>query len=325
MVLITENGWPQCSRDECETVSVPGTNKVRLVVRAGDAATVLCAWAAWFHRNIRSIEPPDGHQNWWYWDPVDSVWNSNHLSGTAIDLCADELNQYRYDMPQDQVTKVQQGLSLFEANIYWGRDWGAGDQDEMHFQCGYDTWNNPRFAQFAQRLRDGYLNIFGPPDPLAFPLPLGYYYGPLEGPDNCISGDYATDSQAAKDGLGRWQEKLGLPVTKHWDDATAKARPNCSIREAGNPTRRSAMAGCTPPNGTPSCGTTGSFPKTGMPPKSKAPKFRWSSGVTTASTKNAALTSPTRIRSSASAHRSPMPAPRPRLAMGASTPSSSTT
>jgi len=223
MVLITENGWPQCSRDECETVSVPGTNNVRLVVHAGDAATVLGAWAAWFHRNIRSIEPPDGHQNWWYWDPVHSVWNSNHLSGTAIDLCADELNQYRYDMPQDQVSKVQQGLSLFEANIYWGRDWGAGDQDEMHFQCGYDTWNNPRFAQFAQRLRDGYLSIFGPPDPLVFPLPLGYYYGPLEGPDNCISGDYETDSQAAKDGLGRWQEKLHLPVTKRWDEATAKA------------------------------------------------------------------------------------------------------
>ncbi len=52
---------------------------------------------------------------------------------------------------------------------------------------------------------------------------MGYYYGPESGPDNCISGDYPSDSQAVKDGLGRWQAKLGLPVTKHWDAATAAA------------------------------------------------------------------------------------------------------
>ncbi len=223
LTLITENGWPQCSRDECDTGLVPGTGHVRPELLAGDVDTVLTGWAAWFNRNVRSVEPADGHRNWWGWSATNDVWNSNHLSGTALDLCADELPWKQYTMPQDQVDTVHRGLALFEGNVYWGRDWGAGDQDEMHFQCGYNTWKNPRFAEFAQRLRDGYLNIFGPPDPLAFPLPMGYYYGPLDGPDNCISGDYPTDSQGAKDGLGRWQTKLGLPVTKHWDDATAKA------------------------------------------------------------------------------------------------------
>ena len=60
--------------------------------------------------------------------------------------------------------------------------------------------------------------------PLAFPLPPGYYYGPLEGPIESISGEHEVDSQIAKDGLGRWQEALGLPVTKKWNDgATPKA------------------------------------------------------------------------------------------------------
>lgn len=49
--------------------------------------------------------------------------------------------------------------------------------------------NNPRFHDFAERLRNGYLNIYGPPDPLAFPLPAGYYYGPLEGPIESTSGE----------------------------------------------------------------------------------------------------------------------------------------
>ncbi len=223
LTLITENGWPQCSRDECDTALVPGTDHVRPELLAGDVDTVLSGWAAWFNRNVRPVEPADGHRNWWGWSATNDVWNSNHLSGTALDLCADELPWKQYTMPQDQVDTVHRGLALFEGNVYWGWDWGAGQQDEMHFQCGYNTWKNPQFAEFAQRLRDGYLNIYGPPDPLAFPLPMGYYYGPLDGPDNCISGDYPTDSQGAKEGLGRWQAKLGLPVTKDWDDATAKA------------------------------------------------------------------------------------------------------
>ena len=57
-----------------------------------------------------------------------------------------------------------------------------------------------------------------PTDPDAFPLPHGYFYGPLDGPDQCISGEYPGDPQAWRDGLGRWQKALGLPVTKKWDD-----------------------------------------------------------------------------------------------------------
>ena len=57
MGVTTENGWPQCSRAQCETQLVPGTKKVKLELRAGDVGTILTAWAAWWHRNVRRIEP----------------------------------------------------------------------------------------------------------------------------------------------------------------------------------------------------------------------------------------------------------------------------
>jgi hypothetical protein len=227
--IITENGWPECELSQCEQILVPGTNKVKWFSRAGDAATILTAWAAWFNRNVRPIEPSDGHRNWWGWDENDTVFTSNHKSGTAVDLCADQLPWTKLTMPQNQVDIVERGLQLFEGLVFWGRHWNR--VDEMHFQMNGGTWNNPRTAQFAQRLRDGYLGIYGPPDPDAFPLPAGYYYGPLEGPIESISGEYETDSQAAKDGLGRWQQALGLPVTKKWNDgATPQAATTLQLQ-----------------------------------------------------------------------------------------------
>jgi hypothetical protein len=63
----------------------------------------------------------------------------------------------------------------------------------------------------------------GPVDPDAFPLPDGYYYGPLDGPEESIAGLDPGDAQAWRDGLGRWQLTLGLPVTRIWDPATKAA------------------------------------------------------------------------------------------------------
>lgn len=225
MVLITENGWPQCTRAQCETLLVPGTenNPVRIELLAGDVAVVLTAWASWFHRNVRPINTYRD-RDWWGWSRTNDVWNSNHLSATAEDLIATQLPWKKYTLAPSEVDTVHRGIALFEGTVFWGRDWGIGQQDEMHFQIGYNMVNNPKLKEFADRLRNGYLNIFGPPDPLAFPLPVGYYYGPLDGPAESISGEYQTDSQYAKDGLGRWQAALGIPVTKKWNDGvTPKA------------------------------------------------------------------------------------------------------
>ncbi|QZE10554.1 endolysin [Mycobacterium phage ScoobyDoobyDoo] len=232
MALITENGWPQIPRSLCDNMLVPGTNKVRPELRKDDVTIVLVAWACWFDRNVRNIEPTDGHRNWWAWSATNDVWNSNHLSGTALDLCADELPWQRLTMPQHQVEIVNRGIALFEGTVFWGRNWSR--VDEMHFQIGLPP-SSPKLQEFANRLRNGYLNIFGPPDPNAFPLPLGYYYGPLDGPVESISGEYISDSQAAKDGLGRWQAALGLPVTKKWNDGLTPRAAYVLQREKGWP------------------------------------------------------------------------------------------
>ena len=62
--------------------------------------------------------------------------------------------------------------------------------------------------------------VVAPPDPDAFPLPQGYYYGPLEGPQESISGR-AGEPRAWIDGLKRWQKTVGLPETGVWDAQTA--------------------------------------------------------------------------------------------------------
>ena len=59
-----------------------------------------------------------------------------------------------------------------------------------------------------------------PKDPNDFPLPKGWYYGPLSGPNESISGEFGTELPAWKDGLKRWQAAVGIPETGIWDEAT---------------------------------------------------------------------------------------------------------
>lgn len=235
---ITENGWRECDRGQCESLVVPGTQDfpVRVELRSGDVATILTAWSAWFHRNVRPINNyrvPPLKRDWWGWSEDNDVWNSNHLSGTAVDLCASELPWQRHTMPQPQVELTDRGLALFEGTVFWGRRWNR--VDEMHFQIALPP-TSPKITEFAQRLRAGYLNLFGPADPDAFPLPDGYYYGPLEGPTECVSCEHESTSQQAKDGLGRWQAALGLPVTKKWNDGlTPKAATVLQLAKRWSP------------------------------------------------------------------------------------------
>lgn len=64
--------------------------------------------------------------------------------------------------------------------------------------------------------------VSGPRDPNAFPLPKGWYYGPLSGPTESVSGQFGTEAQSWKDGLKRWQAAVGIPETGIWDEATRK-------------------------------------------------------------------------------------------------------
>jgi murein DD-endopeptidase MepM/ murein hydrolase activator NlpD len=82
------------------------------------------------------------------------------------------------------------------------------------------------------------------PDLTAFPLPAGYFYGPLDGPDNSVSGEYPGEPAAWRDGLGRWQATLGLPVTKKWNDGATPRAATTLQRSLGLPPTPGIGYGC---------------------------------------------------------------------------------
>lgn len=220
MPLITENGWPQVPASALDKGFIPGSNVVRLETLAGDVTTILKGFAAWLDRNVEDMEYNynNGERDDWAWSSTNSVWNSNHLSGTAFDYNATQWPMGYYRMPTWMVDKIYEGIRLFEGTVFWGRAWRT--PDEMHFQI---KGNAAQIAPFAQKLREGYLGLWAeekPADPDALPLPLGYYYGPLNGPMESVSGAWKGDSEKAKAGLRRWQEAVGMPVSGVWNAET---------------------------------------------------------------------------------------------------------
>lgn len=211
MPLITENGWPQIPASQLDKSRVDGLD-LPFETAPGDAGLILRAWAIWFDRNVEDLEHNHDRDEWW-WSATNSVWNSNHLSGTAGDFNATKHPMGVYTFDQASVDKVHEGLRLFDGTIFWGREWNT--PDEMHFQI-YGTPET--IAPFAQKLRDGFLGLFEPEvyDPNAWPLPTGYAYGPLDGPGWCVSGEWSGDSEKAKAGIRHLQELLGFDQSGVW-------------------------------------------------------------------------------------------------------------
>lgn len=129
-----------------------------LPLQIGWPNTVMKAFAADINR---FVEPLDGRSDIGGWTPTNSVATSNHLGGTAMDLA---WNNHPFHVqgtysPQQQVT-IRELLDFYEGNIYWGGDW-TDPIDEMHYQMGYNTFNNPAVADFINRKITGqYPNFF---------------------------------------------------------------------------------------------------------------------------------------------------------------------
>lgn len=147
----SENGWRMCNRDECVVANpVPYSNTAP--VRRGAAATILNAWLIWYHREVEPIVSPV-----WGWSADNDVPNSNHLSGTALDINAPQYPWGLRTMPRERIAKVRKGLALFGGCVFWGADWTRAD--EMHYQIGYPE-GDPRLTKLAEQLGGGYLGIY---------------------------------------------------------------------------------------------------------------------------------------------------------------------
>ncbi|MFT9656864.1 M15 family metallopeptidase [Mycobacteroides abscessus] len=150
----SENGWPMVNSDECTWVTVPGTS-VSLQIQNGQPLAILRAFAADFNAYVEPLRDPDSA----CWTPTNSVATSNHLSGTACDFnWNDHPFQVSYaGFSSKETATVRELLDFYEQTVFWGQDWQS-PKDAMHFQVGYNTYQNPHTADFiARKIRaDGF-------------------------------------------------------------------------------------------------------------------------------------------------------------------------
>lgn len=71
-------------------------------------------------------------------------------------------------------------------------------------------------------------------NPEGWTLPGGKYYGPLDGPENSISGMYG-EPAGWMAGLLKWQVAVGIPATGKYDAATRQAAINLQKKMGYNP------------------------------------------------------------------------------------------
>lgn len=149
--VLTENGWPMVNASSTVSVQVvPAAKKVPLL--RGDVATILNAFIIAYNRDVEKI-----NTQIWGWSPYNDVWNSNHMSGTAIDIEAPRYPWGQRRMSEATKNRVRNLLLKFEGVVYWGANWSY--PDEMHFQIGLPP-SNSRVRALATKLNNGYLDIY---------------------------------------------------------------------------------------------------------------------------------------------------------------------
>lgn len=162
MALRTENGWYQVGANALDRSPIPGTGIV-IPLQAGWPSIVLKAFAADFHAYVESLHNARGGTDEGGWTPTNSVATSNHLSGTAMDLnWSDHPFRVSYaGFTQAEIAATRELLAFYTYKgvqlVFWGQDWNS-PKDAMHFQMGYNTYNNPVVAEFIrERIRpDGF-------------------------------------------------------------------------------------------------------------------------------------------------------------------------
>lgn len=153
----SENGWRMVDTGSCKWIQVPGTNgRVSLQIHDGQPLAILRAFAADFNAYIEPLRDRDSA----CWTATNSVSTSNHLSGTALDLNWDgpdypARTKFRFGIsereayPPPKDATLRELLAFYEGMVFCGGNWDI--RDWMHFQMGYNTYNNPKTQSFIDR------------------------------------------------------------------------------------------------------------------------------------------------------------------------------
>lgn len=161
----SQNGWPANNIGLTKSWKIPGTTRaVRL--EAGDAGYLLVDFAAWFDKNVESIDEGE-LDDWGYAErPIrgSTTTLSNHASGTAIDLNATRhplgvVNTFSVA----QRNRIRAKLKEYDGVLRWGGDY-KGRKDEMHVEINA---SKARVAAVAKALRNPPTGSKPTPPPVA--------------------------------------------------------------------------------------------------------------------------------------------------------------
>jgi hypothetical protein len=138
---------------------------------------------------------------------------SNHAWGLAIDINAPS-NPYTSPLHTDMPSWMPDLWNDY--GFRWGGDY-TGRKDAMHYEqmASVQAVVDYTHKAIANNLGGSGAGVQPPPPRIenrpgtpAFPLPPGYYYGPLSGPKESISGSYSGDRVSWKEGLRTAQRRL---------------------------------------------------------------------------------------------------------------------
>lgn len=154
----SENGWIMVDERSCKWKTIPGSDDVNLLIRAGQPEAIMTAYAADINAYVQRLRDDDSA----CWTAVNDVGSSNHLSGTAMDL---NWRDHAFRIADagfnpEQIHTIRELLDFYEGMIFWGNDWES-PKDAMHWQMGYATFGNQNVAKVNDFIRrkirpDGY-------------------------------------------------------------------------------------------------------------------------------------------------------------------------
>lgn len=150
--MLSQNGYR--SRDVSLIATYTIAHNVKISLRKGDASVVLLHFARWYDSNIEQLTSSDtGGYNPRSVTGTPSV-DSNHASGTAMDLRWNKHVRGKHNtFTAAQKKKIHDQLKFYEGAIRWGGDYSSASViDEMHFEINVGA---TKLAQIAKKCKEG--------------------------------------------------------------------------------------------------------------------------------------------------------------------------